>query len=130
MDSHLAHYQITLDGKTVEADGVTCLIDNAGTMGIKDVKPAREIQVDDGFLDVLILGNKGFRNLIASGSGLLERKDEVTLIEHWQAREITIQADPPQPVTVDGEMVEDTPLDVSVIPRALRILVPKTPSGK
>jgi diacylglycerol kinase (ATP) len=125
-ESRIAHYRITLDGKTVEADGVTCLIDNAGTMGIKDVKPAKEILVDDGYLDVLVLGNKGISDLVASGSALLDGNKGPMLIEHWQAREISIEVDPPQPVTVDGEMVEDTPLTASIIPGVLKILVPKT----
>jgi YegS/Rv2252/BmrU family lipid kinase len=126
-ESRLAHYRITLDGKTVETNGVTCLINNAGTMGIKDVKPAREIRVDDGLLDVLILGNKVLSELITSGPALLESNKGPALIEHWQAREITVEADPPQPVTIDGEMVEDTPLTASIIPGILRILVPGKP---
>ncbi len=125
-ESRLAHYRITLDGRTVEANGVTCLVNNAGTMGIKDVKPAKEIQVDDGWLDVLIFGNKGMSDLVASGPALLEANKVSMLIEHWQAREITIEADPPQPVTVDGEMVEDTPLTISIVPSVLKILVPKS----
>lgn len=124
-ESRLAHYRITVDGQTVEADGVSCLVSNAGTMGIKDVKPAKEIQVDDGWLDVLILGNKGMSDLVASGPALLDGNKVSMLIEHWQAREITIEADPPQPVTVDGEMVEDTPLTISIVPSVLKILVPK-----
>jgi YegS/Rv2252/BmrU family lipid kinase len=129
-ESRIAHYRITLDGKIVEVDGVTCLIDNAGTMGIKDVKPAREILVDDGLLDVLVLGNKGISDLVASGSSLLDGNKGPMLIDHWQAREITIEVDPPQPVTVDGEMVEDTPLTASIVPGVLKILVPKTGVAK
>jgi len=34
----------------VEADGVTCLIDNAGNMGIQGFQPAKNISVSDGLL--------------------------------------------------------------------------------
>ncbi len=129
-ESHVAHYRITLDGKTVEVNGVSCLIDNAGTMGIKDVKPSKEILVDDGLLDVLIIGNKGLSDLVASGSAVLDGDKGAMLIEHWQAKQITIEADPQQPVTVDGEMVEDTPLTASIIPGALNILVPNPSAAR
>jgi YegS/Rv2252/BmrU family lipid kinase len=124
-DSKTAHYRITLDGKMVEADGVTCLIDNAGNMGIQGFKPAKNISVSDGLLDVLLLGSKGLVNMITSGTSGQTDKGEV-VIEHWQARQIRIEVDPPQPVQVDGEMVDDTPISAEVLPGALKVIVPKT----
>jgi diacylglycerol kinase family enzyme len=85
-DTKSAHYYLTLDGQKVEADGVTCLIDNAGNMGIKGFQPAKDIRVDDGLLDVLLLGTKGITNLISSGSSLVDSNKGESLIEHWQAR--------------------------------------------
>ena len=120
-----AHYRITLDGQQVETDGVTCLIDNAGNMGIQGFKPAKDIRVDDGLLDVLLLGPKGLVNLASSGSSLLDADKGVPPIEHWQARQIAIEVDPPQPVQVDGEMVGDTPISAEVLPGALEVIVPK-----
>jgi diacylglycerol kinase (ATP) len=125
-DTKSAHYRITLDGKQVETDAVTCLIDNAGNMGIQGFQPAKEIRVDDGLLDVLLLGSKGLVNLVTSGPSLLEADKSETVIEHWQARQITIEVDPPQPVQVDGEMVGDTPVSAEVLPGALKVIVPKS----
>ena len=125
-DTKSAHYRITLDGKQVETDAVTCLIDNAGNMGIQGFQPAKEIRVDDGWLDVLLLGSKGLVNLVTSGPSLLEADKSETVIEHWQARQITIAVDPPQPVQVDGEMVGDTPVSAEVLPGALKVIVPKS----
>ncbi|OGO28276.1 MAG: hypothetical protein A2W33_03100 [Chloroflexi bacterium RBG_16_52_11] len=124
-DTKSAHYRITLDGQQVETDGVTCLIDNAGNMGIQGFKPAKDIRVDDGLLDVLLLGPKGLVNLASSGSSLLDADKGVPPIEHWQARQIAIEVDPPQPVQVDGEMVGDTPISAGVLPGALKVIVPK-----
>jgi len=123
-DSKTAHYHITLDGKMVEADGVTCLIDNAGNMGIQGFQPAKNISVSDGLLDVLLLGSKGLVNMITSGTSGQTDKGEV-VIEHWQASQIRIEVDPPQPVQVDGEMVDDTPISAGIMPGALKVLVPK-----
>jgi YegS/Rv2252/BmrU family lipid kinase len=125
-DTKSAHYRITLDGKQIETDGVTCLIDNAGNMGIQGFQPAKEIRVDDGLLDVLLLGSKGLGNLVSSGAALLDADKRDLLIEHWQARQIRIEVDPPQPVQVDGEMVDDTPISAEVLPGALKVIVPKS----
>ncbi len=124
-DTKSAHYRITLDGQQVEADGVTCLIDNAGNMGIQGFSPAKNIRVDDGLLDVLLVGSKGLGNVFSSGAALLEGDKSELFIEHWQARQIAIEVDPPQPVQVDGEMVGDTPISAEILPGALKVVVSK-----
>jgi len=47
------------------------------------------------------------------------------LFYHWQGRHISITADPPQPVHIDGEVVGSTPVSVDILPKAIRVLVPK-----
>lgn len=123
-DTRSAHYKITLDGELVEAEGATCLIDNAGNMGIQGFKPARDIRVDDGLLDVLLLGLEGLKSMVTSTPTLVEAGNREQFIQHWQARQITIEVDPPQPVQVDGEMVGDTPVFAEVLPGALHVIVP------
>jgi diacylglycerol kinase family enzyme len=108
-DSKSAHYRLRLDDEPVEADGVSCQIDNAGNMGIQGVKFYKEILVDDGLMDVIVIG--------------LHRGKRV--IQHWQARQIEIETDPPQPVQVDGEMTGVTPVSARIMPGALNVLVPK-----
>jgi YegS/Rv2252/BmrU family lipid kinase len=125
-DTKSAHYRLTLDGKQIEADGVTCLIDNAGNMGIQGFQPVNEISVDDGLLDVLLLGSKGLGNLVSSGASLLDADKRELLVEHWQARQIRIEVDPPQPVQVDGEIIGDTPISAKVLPAALKVIVAKS----
>jgi YegS/Rv2252/BmrU family lipid kinase len=124
-DTKSAHYRFTLDGKLIEADGVTCLIDNAGNMGIQGIQPAKNISVSDGVLDVLLVASQGMGKVIASGPSLLDTDKPEPVIEHWQARQIRIEVDPPQPVQVDGEMVDDTPISAEVLPGALKVIIPK-----
>jgi diacylglycerol kinase family enzyme len=78
-------------------------------MGIRGVKLSKDILVDDGLMDVLIVG--------------LHRGERV--VQHWQARQIEIEADPPQPVQVDGEMTGNTPVSAGIMPGALKVLVRK-----
>jgi len=43
-------------------------------------------------------------------------------MRHWQAREITIEADPPQSVQMDGELAGQTPVTIRVVPGWVGIL--------
>ena len=124
-DTKSAHYRIMLDGNLVEADGLTCLIDNAGNMGIQGFQPAKNISVSDGLLDVLLVGSSGMAKAFTSAPSLFDATKAEPVIEHWQARQIAIEVDPSQPVQVDGEMVDDTPVRAEVLPGALKVIVPK-----
>ena len=52
------------------------------------------------------------------------REPKPGAVEHWQAREINIEGEPPQTVQVDGEVWDPTPLSASVLPAVLPILTP------
>ncbi len=45
-------------------------------------------------------------------------------IYHWQGKEITIEADPPQIAWLDGEELGPTPITAKVMPKALEVVVP------
>ena len=121
--SKMALYRINLDGETVEIKGLTCLVDNAGNMGIAGSAPGKNISVSDGLLDVLLITDPGFSSAVdlKAGKPLINLSNTYA---HWQARQIEISAEPSQPVQLDGEMAGRTPLSIQVIPHALRILTP------
>ncbi len=41
----------------------------------------------------------------------------------WHAKEISIVADPPQPINGDGELWGNTPIKIQVIPAAVNVVV-------
>ena len=122
-DTDVAHYRLTLDGQHYETPGFTCLVDNAGNIGFAGLG-LKSILVDDGLLDVIIVRDARVRSWIAVGAGIKSGETNPDHILHWQAREITIEVDPPQPVQLDGEMVGQTPVSVQVVPGLVRILAP------
>jgi diacylglycerol kinase (ATP) len=79
---------------------------------------------DDGRLDVVRLGALGRTELAAWlptvywGGHLANPK-----IRAWRAAEVRVTAEPPLPVQIDGELGACTPLQVTVRPAALRLLV-------
>jgi YegS/Rv2252/BmrU family lipid kinase len=118
-----ANYRLTLDGQSYETEGFTCLVDNAGNIGFGGLG-LKSILVDDGLLDVLIVRDKRVRSWIAVGAGLGSAKFNPNYIHHWQAREITIETDSPQPVQMDGELAGETPVNIQVVPGFVRVLSP------
>ena len=124
-DTNKAHYKLILDGKQVEVEGLTCLVENAGNMGVSWASPTHKISVGDGLLDVVIVRSTAFIAMITSADAYSVQKPDESFFYHWQAREIVIDTTPPQPVQVDGELAGETPITVRVVPNAVRVLVPE-----
>ncbi len=123
-DLPLARYYLTLDGEQVEMEGITCRVDNSGNMGIPALVASQDTSVSDGLLDVTVIRDVGAASLystVASGSGHGTPNPEAFF--HRQAREIIVDADPPQRVVGDGEEWGETPITVKVLAQAIRFVV-------
>jgi YegS/Rv2252/BmrU family lipid kinase len=116
---------------TVEADGVTTTVKahmvvlaNSGAYGhgLQIVPPA---MVDDGLLDVMIVGDTPRRAVISfmreAEHGTHINRPEVIL---GTAREVTLSADRPLPVCGDGDELTQLPVTVRLRPSALQIIAP------
>lgn len=115
-------FQFTVDGEEIEAEGVSCLVFNAGTMG-QYAKLGSQIKVDDGLLDAFLLSSK-VESILAFGSNAFDLDNRWSGLYHRQVREITIAADPPQPLWLDGEYFGETPATIEVVPGAIQVVVP------
>ena len=119
-----ATYSITIDGRTVEGEGVAAVVANSASIGLTGVRLAEEVDVSDGFLDVAVLQSFDIPGLLGSAAdpvhGLPPR-----LLSRWQGKVIHVEASPPQAVLADGEEAGMTPVDVVVAPGALGVVVPK-----
>jgi YegS/Rv2252/BmrU family lipid kinase len=121
-----ARYRLTLDGETVEMDGINCAITSYGSIGLAGLSLSRTIDPGDGLLDVIVIRRADFKRLVMAGTSALLARDLSRAIWHRQARDLTVETAPPRPMTCDGETDPDsfTGLTVSVVPGAIRVLVP------
>lgn len=117
-------YRLVLDGQEVWTVGRTCFIANSGNMGFGQVSFAKAINISDGLLDVLVLRDNDLRTLASLAIKVADLNREQYSLQHWQAREIILEADPPQLVQGDGELWGDTPLHVRILPGAVNVLTP------
>lgn len=122
-------HEITLDGvqRTMEATQV--FIANFGQMGMA-MKPRLHIEPDDGRLDVIVIRASGRLPGLLAGWEALRQQDEGKSprgrVFRARAHEVRIETEPSRLVEIDGSVVGTTPLDVSIRPAALIVLVPKT----
>jgi diacylglycerol kinase (ATP) len=123
-ESRSVHYTFILDGEQVEVDGFTCLVANAGTIGVEGFSLAPGIDISDGLLNVISLNDLDFASLSAAIKSITEQDPDPAHFHHWQAREVTIASDPPQPVIGDGEKWGETPLTIKVLPGAIKVITP------
>lgn len=122
-DAQQVRYRFTLDGKKIEEDGITCLVDNAGNFGVAGFTASNDISVSDGLLDVLLIRDKSFQTAVAVGKSVATSTPSGDTVHHWQAKEIIIDADPPQSIQVDGEIGWETPVNIKVLPGAVKVLI-------
>jgi YegS/Rv2252/BmrU family lipid kinase len=119
-----ADYRLTVDGKVHEIRSVACQVYNAGNMGRPGTALAPGISVTDGLLDLLAVREEAMLALLTRGADFsVSHSDE--LFYHWKGRQLSIQAEPPQVIHLDGEIVGKTPVEVEVLPRAIKVLTPK-----
>ena len=85
----------------------------------------RDGSIDDGLLDICILGADSTLGLISVvASFITGRPHRNPRIRYLRGREVRVEADPPLAVQADGELFGMTPFTASVRKRALAVAVP------
>lgn len=119
------NYRLTLDGKSVTSEGITCVVANSGNLGLRGVNLAPTVSISDGLLDILVIQNSDIGALLSMAASVLTGNENPHQIQHWQAHEVKVETDTPQQFEVDGEILGTTPMSAKVLPQALRVIVPK-----
>ena len=123
----VARYRLVMDGREFETEGLACIIANSGTMGVPGIPSltiSQEIDVSDGLLDVIVVTRSDLPGIVSLIANFVAGSENPATLQHWQVREVTVTADPPQKVQVDGEILMETPVTARVIPEAVKIIVP------
>jgi len=120
----LVRYLLELDGQTIQAEGVTCIVlnvDNINIPSLSKIPPWPR----KGLLDVLLVTKTDLLALISLAATVAGAGIDVNILSHWQARQISISADPPQPVQGDGDLLGETPIQVEAQTRSVSVIIPK-----
>lgn len=121
---------LTIDGQTRQFSAQAITVANAAPATSVLAQGKGEVLVDDGLLDVTVASAESKLDAIVAmldmfGAALLNMAPSVSeRVVHVRAREVTIAADPPQKVVVDGEPFGQTPVTISCLPGRLSVLAP------
>jgi YegS/Rv2252/BmrU family lipid kinase len=119
-------FTIVADGTRTRPRASQVLIANGGVLGVAPFRWGPHIRPDDGKIDVCIVSARTAIDYL----GLLwhtlvgqQRRDRN--VRYLAAtRSIAISADHPLPIQADGEIIGETPLQIEVVPHALKVIVP------
>jgi YegS/Rv2252/BmrU family lipid kinase len=129
-DLRSATHLITIDGAEYEAHAAIVLVANCSEVIPPFVKFGHGISPEDGELDVIVLRADSFRESVSAVWELLRRRGRQPpnggQVGYARGRDIRVETTPAQPVQLDGEPGGTTPFRATVVPGAVRIMVPRT----
>jgi YegS/Rv2252/BmrU family lipid kinase len=116
---------------TAEADGVlhrrranTVLLTNIGLVPDLNLRVTPDTDPHDGLLDVTMISSRTIWDVLAILFRMLTwRRRKVPRMKNFKATRVIIDASPPLPVQIDGEILGTTPVEAEVIPSAVKLVV-------
>jgi len=119
-------FTIVADGRRIRPRASQVLIANGGVLGVPPFRWGPNIRPDDGKVDVCIVSARtalDYLGLIWHTIWDQQRRDRN--VRYLTAtRSIAISADQPLPIQADGEIIGETPLQIEIVPDALKVIVP------
>jgi YegS/Rv2252/BmrU family lipid kinase len=121
--------RIETEHEIVQCRAINVMIANAAPLKTVLAQGPAEVVPDDGVLDVTIVAAEGLAETVATGLHLLTTaalQEGATRdnVGYFSARRVIVDADPPQALLIDGELVGEGRLEVECFPRSIRVLVP------
>lgn len=119
------HVVVSVDDIAHEYRAIEVAIMNCGMLA-KVIHPKEpEIRIDDGYLDVLILGMRAIRDYPRYTFGVISGRPADLSRFIRAERRVTIRSDVPLAVQADGDIIGTTPIEVELLPGAVTVLVPE-----
>jgi diacylglycerol kinase (ATP) len=124
-----AAHRITVDGVEYAAEAAMVLVANCGEVIPPFIRLRAGIRPDDGVLDVVVLRANGLGQSVRAVWALLREAPELggvpgALAAYARGREVRVEAEPVEPVQLDGDPAGETPFTAAVVPGAIAIIVP------
>ena len=119
-------FSISADGQRARPRALQVLLANSGALGTSGLRWGSDVRVDDGRIEVCILRARTLLDYLSVGWNVVRgrHRDERNIQYLTARRAVAIHTERPIPVQGDGEVIGETPLEVQVVPGALRVVVP------
>ena len=117
--------RISVDGKVYEVRSPLVLIANGGSAVAPNFRIYPGIAADDGWFDVLVFTAVTATHIAATlGHAARQRLDLSPHVMHRRGRTVSLEAEPPLPVQLDGDPRGSTPRQFSIVPHGLLVVTP------
>lgn len=123
-------FQLTIDGKTRQVRAAEIAIVNSGALGDPSLRWSPRVELDDGRIDVCVVRARSVLDYLSLAAAVvLRRQAEEPMIHHYIAEhQVVVDAGLELPVQADGEFIGKPPVEVTVVPGAVRVIVPENTS--
>jgi diacylglycerol kinase (ATP) len=116
--------RVSVDAETRSAKMIDAMVANGRYLG-GGMMMLPEAEPDDGLFDVMLFGDVTKRDLLFTLPKTYRGKHlPHPRLEVLRGRVVTVDADEPLPLQLDGEQPGTTPARFEVVPRAVRLRVP------
>lgn len=124
-------YLIEADGRLYRGRAAEIFVANYGIIGFNLIENALNIHPDDGKVDVLIFKTRTILDLPSVlWNAIVRRKKRAPKYQQLSAvSKVAIKTTPALPVQADGELLGDTPISITVLPRSVKVIVPSIYPG-
>ncbi len=113
--------EFEVDGERARALALLMAVANAPSYG-SGVIVAPEAELDDGLMDLMLVGPLDWTQVLDALLMALRTGDiRWPEIRRWRARRVRLAADRPAMFHGDGEMLGEAPLEIEVLPGAVRV---------
>ena len=123
----LSSYRLTIeiDGEVLERENIFCEISN--TRYTSNFLMAPSASIDDGLLDVTLLGKASRTRLLRCFPTIFTGEHiHLDEVETFKAKRIRIETTQPKVLAPDGEVYGSSPVEVECLHRAVEFFAPRT----
>lgn len=118
-------FTVAANDRTIRREGYFVAVANAHRYG-GGMKIAPQAKLDDGLLDICFIGRMAKLKVLCAlpmvpFGGHLRLKE----VEYFRSRALRLEAVRPLDVYGDGEFVCRTPVEIGLLPQALKVIVPR-----
>ena len=122
----LRHFRIKIDDESIEIKASEIMVVNSSLVGIGELPTKLNIHPDDGIFEVLMVRDQTLMGYLSVAWNALVRREKKTPLFACLggSKKVTIQSKEGLPVQGDGEVIGKTPVEIRMIPSAVRVCVP------
>ena len=120
-------FDLTIDGERRRVRASEIAVANSGALGDPSLRWSPQVELNDGHMDVCVFRAKSVLDYLRLAVAvLLRRHAEEPGIRHYIAESrVTVDTSSDLPVQGDGEFLGKPPVEVAVVPGAVRVIVPQ-----